>query len=276
MMSALLSVAIGCIDQMSCCTSSYSNDQVETEIIERECVVRNDAYWRVVEEALSAKDSEDDTSQKDDMNKNRMSVDAFMPPIEESPSPSVASTFRSKAIEPLVLSPSSTAVPPLSNMGTIPVQRAGSTSAKYVMDMPNELKGRGGRASRVRSLMPSTRRKWNFRTNSRACLDYHSLGSVSSYQRRSKLLAETDEASLASLSTAMSTEPEVSLTNSQRSSGDMLSPARSSTEIKRSESRLEAKLRTGSYRAHRPSMREIMDESVHSLPYLTMSQGFEV
>ena len=283
MASAWLSIAAGCVDKMVCCaSSSYSTSQVETEIIEQECVVRNEAYWRVVEEALSAKVSEDeDESSKDRANKNRMSVDAFMSPIEESPSPSVASSSRPKVLEPLVLSPPSPAEePPLTNAHNIhvPVQCARNNTTKFVMDMPNELMGRKGRASRVRSFMPTTRRKWNnFRANSKA-LDYHSLGSASSYQRRSKLLADTDDASLASLSTAMSTEPEVSLTNSQRSNRVVLSPAGSATEIKRSECGLEAKLtsKTGGGRVHRPSMREIMDESVHSLPYLTMSQGYEV
>lgn len=270
-------MAVGCVDKVVCCTSSYAVGQVDNEITEEECAVRNEAYWRTVEEALSAKDSEDDDDNEpqksDHVNVNRISVDAFMPSIEESPSPSVISSPRSKVIDPLVLAPPSES--PLRSTHANGMQYERSSTAKFVMDMPNELKGRGGsRTSRVRSLMPT--RKWNFRHSSRA-LDYHSLGSASSYQRRCKLLADTDETSLTSLSTAMSTEAETSLNNSQRSisSGDRLSPVRS-TEIKRSESRLEAKLRSGSHRAHRPSLREIMDESVHSLPYLTMSQGYEV
>ena len=63
--SAWLNMAVGCFDKICTCSSSYSQDQVENEILNDECTIRNEAYWRTVEEALSAQDSVDDTDAND-------------------------------------------------------------------------------------------------------------------------------------------------------------------------------------------------------------------
>ena len=268
--SAWLNMAVGCFDKICTCSSSYSQDQVENEILSDECTVRNEAYWRKVEEALSAQDSVDDADANDQSvsaergRTTRISVDAFitsptndaaslgMPSIQESPCPSDSASPGTNVLEPLVLSPRA-ATPPMT-----------CGKPQFVMNMSTEFKSknRNGRKRRkCRSIFLRTSR----------ALDYHSLGSVESFERRSKLLAESEETSLASMSTAPT-----EFSSSQRSN---VLVADANIHIpRRSESRLEAKLRSGSHKEsqRRPSAREMMDNSVHSLPYLSMSQGYEV
>lgn len=270
--SAWLNMAVGYFDKICTCSSSYSQDQVENEILNDECTVRNEAYWRTVEEALSAQDSVDDADANDQSasaereRTTRISVDAFittgssptndaaslgMPSIQESPCPSDTASPGTNVLEPLVLSPRS-ATPPIT-----------CGKPQFVMDMSSEFKSKnrnGRRMRKCRSIFLRTPR----------ALDYHSLGSVESFERRSKLLAESEETSLASMSTAPT-----EFSSSQRSN---VLVADANIHIPRSESRLEAKLRSGSHKEfrRRPSEREMMDNSVHSLPYLSMSQGYEV
>lgn len=266
---AWLSMAVGCFDKICTCSSSYSQDQVENEILSDECTVRNEAYWRTVEEALSAQDSVDDTDANDQSasaereRTSRISVDAFitsptndaaslgMPSIQESPCPSDSASPGTNVLEPLVLSPRAATPPPM----TCGKPQFSEFKSK------NRNNGRSGRRMRkCRSIFLRTSR----------ALDYHSLGSVESFERRSKLLAESEETSLASMSTAPT-----EFSSSQRSN---VLVADANIHIPRSESRLEAKLRSGSHKEprRRPSAREMMDNSVHSLPYLSMSQGYEV
>ena len=270
--SAWLNMAVGYFDKICTCSSSYSQDQVENEILNDECTVRNEAYWRTVEEALSAQDSVDDADANDQSasaereRTTRISVDAFittgssptndaaslgMPSIQESPCPSDTASPGTNVLEPLVLSPRS-ATPPMT-----------CGKPQFVMDMSSEFKSKNRNAGRMRKCRSI------FLRTSRA-LDYHSLGSVESFERRSKLLAESEETSLASMSTAPT-----EFSGSQRSN---VLVADANIHIPRSESRLEAKLRSGSHKEfrRRPSEREMMDNSVHSLPYLSMSQGYEV
>ena len=272
--SAWLNMAVGCFDKICTCSSSYSQDQVENEILNDECTVRNEAYWRTVEEALSAQDSVDDVDANDQSasaereRTTRISVDAFittgssptndaaslgMPSIQESPCPSDTASPGTNVLEPLVLSPRS-ATPPMT-----------CGKPQFVMDMSSEYKSKHRNAGRSGRRMRKCRSI--FLRTSRA-LDYHSLGSVESFERRSKLLAESEETSLASMSTAPT-----EFSSSQRSN---VLVADANIHIPRSESRLEAKLRSGSHKESRrhPSAREMMDNSVHSLPYLSMSQGY--
>ena len=267
---AWLNMAVGCFDKICTCSSSYSQDQVENEILSDECTVRNEAYWRTVEEALSAQDSVDDADANDQSvsaergRTTRISVDAFitsptndaaslgMPSIQESPCPSDSASPGTNVLEPLVLSPRA-ATPPMT-----------CGKPQFVMDMSSEFKSKnrsGRRMRKCRSIFLRTSR----------ALDYHSLGSVESFERRSKLLAESEETSLASMSTAPT-----EFSSSQRS--NVLVADANIHVPRRSESRLEAKLRSGSHKEsrRRPSAREMMDNSVHSLPYLSMSQGYEV
>ena len=271
---AWLNMAVGCFDKICTCSSSYSQDQVENEILSDECTVRNEAYWRTVEEALSAQDSVDDADANDQSasaereRTTRISVDAFitsptndaaslgMPSIQESPCPSDSASPGTNVLEPLVLSPRA-ATPPMT-----------CGKPQFVMDMSSEFKSKNRNAGRSGRRMRKCRSI--FLRTSRA-LDYHSLGSVESFERRSKLLAESEETSLASMSTAPT-----EFSSSQRSN---VLVADANIHIpRRSESRLEAKLRSGSHKEsrRRPSAREMMDNSVHSLPYLSMSQGYEV
>eukprot|EP00561_Arcocellulus_cornucervis_P012073 CAMPEP_0185799936 /NCGR_PEP_ID=MMETSP1322-20130828/600_1 /TAXON_ID=265543 /ORGANISM="Minutocellus polymorphus, Strain RCC2270" /LENGTH=297 /DNA_ID=CAMNT_0028495543 /DNA_START=159 /DNA_END=1052 /DNA_ORIENTATION=+ len=274
--SAWLNMAVGYFDKICTCSSSYSQDQVENEILSDECTVRNEAYWRTVEEALSAQDSVDDADANDQSasvereRTTRISVDAFittgssptndaaslgMPSIQESPCPSDTASPGTNVLEPLVLSPRS-ATPPMT-----------CGKPQFVMDMSSEYKSKHRNAGRSGRRMRKCRSI--FLRTSRA-LDYHSLGSVESFERRSKLLAESEETSLASMSTAPT-----EFSSSQRSN---VLVADANIHIPRLESRLEAKLRSGSHKEsrRRPSAREMMDNSVHSLPYLSMSQGYEV
>ena len=282
---AWLNMAVGCFDKICACSSSYSQDQVENEILDDECTLRNEAYWRTVEQALSAQDSEDG----DDSNNSytvkgndrsperrttRISVDAFITspsniddqaPLEldmssKSPCPSDSASPGTNLIEPLVLSPRST-TPPIT-----------CGRQQFVMDMSSDFKSRNVKNRRMKKCRSI------FLRTSRA-LDYHSLGSVESFERRSKLLVETDETSLASMSTAPT-----EFSNSQRS-GNVMDVSRTSAgslvlrnDNRTHVTRLEAKLRGDSkiQTKRRPSAREMMDESVHSMPYLTMSQGYEV
>lgn len=271
---AWLNVAVGYFDKICVCSSSYSQDQVENEILDDECTLRNEAYWRTVEQALSAQDSEDgfDTNNgytgkghdRSPGRTTRISVDAFitsptniddqahidMPSIHESPCPSDSASPGTNVIEPLVLSPRS-ATPPIT-----------CGKPQFVMDMSSDFKSRDVKNRRMKKC-----RSMFLRTSK--ALDYHSLGSIESFERRSKLLIESDETSLASMSTAPT-----EFSSSQRSNVmDVSRP-----HVPRTESRLEAKLRGNSKRqsTRRPSAREMMDESVHSMPYLTMSQGYEV
>lgn len=274
---AWLNMAVGCLDKICTCSSSYSQDQVENEILDNECTVRNEAYWQTVEEALSAQDSVVDNVDANDQSNERttrISVDAFitsptndaaspldMTWIQESPCPSDSASPGTNVIEPLVLSPRS-ATPPIT-----------CGKPQFVMDMSSDFKsrnrntGRGGRRiKKCRSMF--------LRTST--ALDYQSLGSVESFERRSKLLAESDETSLASMSTAPT-----EFSSSQRSNVVGASRAVRNDNVlipsqNRSVSRLEAKLDSHKQSRRRPSPREMIDESVHSLPYLSMSQGYEV
>lgn len=286
---AWLNVAVGYFDKICACSSSYSQDQVENEILDDECTIRNKAYWRTVEEALSAQDSEDggDTNngstvtssdRSPERRTTRISVDAFipspanndnqarqdMPSIHESPCPSISASPGTNVIEPLVLSPRST-TPPIT-----------CGKPQFVMDMSSEFKSRNAKNRRMKKCRSM------FLRTSRA-LDYHSLGSVESFERRSKLLIETDETSLVSMSTApteFSSSQRSIVMDVSRASTDCTGSniVRRNDNIPRTESRLEAKLRGDSKMQprRRPSVRNMMDESVHSMPYLTMSQGYEV
>ena len=282
---AWMNVAVGCFDKICACSSSYSQDQVENEILDDECTLRNEAYWRTVEQALSAQDSEDGCNANKDCTESgnnhsperrttRISVDAFIAgptnildrsPLDidsshESPCPSDSASPGTNIIEPLVLSPRS-ATPPIT-----------CEKPQFVMDMSSEFKSRNVKNRRMKKCRSM------FLRTSRA-LDYHSLGSVESFERRSKLLIETDETSLASMSTAPTEFSSSQRSNvmdvSRTSAGNVV---RRNGDVPRTESRLEAKLRGNSKRqsTRRPSAREMMDESVHSMPYLTMSQGYEV
>lgn len=273
---AWLNMAVECFDKICTCSSSYSTDQVENEILDDDCTVQNEAYWRTVEEALSAQDAEDggntnvvcavNGGDRSPQPTTRISVDAFIaspkndhapldkPSIEESPCPSNSASPGTTVLEPLVLSPRS-ATPPIM-----------CGKPQFVMDMSSDFKSRPGKSRRMgkcRSMFLRTSR----------ALDYHSLGSVESFERRSKLLAEADETSLASMSTAPT-----EFSSSQRSNVMLDASRFRNDNMRRTESRLEAKLRGDSHKQsrRRPSTREMMDESVHSLPYLTMSQGYEV
>ena len=140
------------------------------------------------------------------------------------------------------------------------------------MDISSDFKSRNVKNRRMKKCRSM------FLRTSRA-LDYHSLGSVESFERRSKLLIETDETSLASMSTAPTEFSSSQRSNvmdvSRTSAGNVV---QRNVHVPRTESRLEAKLRGDFKRqsTRRPSAREMMDESVHSMPYLTMSQGYEV
>ena len=284
---AWLNMAVGCFDKICACSSSYSQDQVENEILDDECTLRNEAYWRTVEQALSAQDSEDGddannsyTAKSNDRSPERrttrISVDAFITsptnidddqaPLElrdmpsKSPCPSDSASPGTNLIEPLVLSPRST-TPPIT-----------CGRQQFVMDMSSDFKSRNVKNRRMKKCRSI------FLRTSRA-LDYHSLDSVESFERRSKLLVETDETSLASMSTAPT-----EFSNSQRSGNAMdVSRTSAGSVVRRNDNRthvtrLEAKLRGDSkiQTKRRPSARKLMDESVHSMPYLTMSQGYEV